>query len=142
MCRRGPPPSKLFRTNLEKMSVGYIEGLLHDQNFFAPSDKRPKIVRGMVKGKSNPSKPPLKQSFSKSKGENTMITYYTPTHDRCTHPPPAGYEPLRRSQAHRQWLSGNSGRKRCLRAAPEGVILMPDRTRPIRIANEGEDAQA
>ena len=26
----------------------------------------------------------------------------------------------------------NSGRKRCLRAAPEGVILMPDRTRPIR----------
>jgi len=34
----------------------------------------------MVKGKSNPSKPPFKQSFSKSKGENTIITYYNHTH--------------------------------------------------------------
>ena len=72
-----------------------------------------------------------------------MITYYNHTHMTAVPPPPsAGYEPLRRSQTHRQRLSGNSGRKRCIRAAPEGVILMPHRTQPIRIAKEGEDAQA
>jgi len=51
------------------VSVGYIEGLLRDQKFFKLPDKRQKVVRWMVEGKANPSKPFFKQSFSKSKGE-------------------------------------------------------------------------
>ena len=51
-------PKKIFRTKPEKMSVGYIEGLLLDQKFFKLPDKRQKVVRWMVEGKPiHPSRP-------------------------------------------------------------------------------------
>ena len=53
------------------MSVGYIEDLLHDQNFFAPPDKRSKIVCGMEKGKPiHPSRPSNKVFQNRKKNHN------------------------------------------------------------------------